>query len=190
MAIELIYPDIDPARFGQLRSYLYQLVDRLQYALNETETSIKALESNVATKQNTVPEEVLVSLSKVKTFIKGIDDVVTESGEIDTDYGKWEYKKWGNGGYQAFGTFTVTPSGYTQSGLVYRTDAVTVPMPFEAKSLCASGMVSGYLSISDYALTDAGSSISLSFAGVAGAGDIISLSPAKVSLAITGQYNS
>lgn len=152
MAIELRYPDLDPAKDARLRSYLYQLVDQLQYAFNKAESSIEALakeQESIKKSQSmdaeNVPEEVLSAIKKANAFakiVKELDDTVISDGTYDTGKGIWNYKKWKSGTYQAFGTFTVTPEYFELNNFMYKTNQILVPLPFEVHTAyvncCAS----------------------------------------------------
>lgn len=84
-------------------------------------------------------------------------------GNIDTltpDYiigvgtiGGWTFKKWKGGTYEMFGTFAVTPSESTPSNSLYRTNDITIGVPFAVGSAYVSGTAVG-----DYWITNGGSS--------------------------------
>lgn len=67
-------------------------------------------------------------------------DYVVETGTS----GGWTYKKWKGGTYEMFGTFTVTPSESTQNSSLYRTNNMTIAVPFKISSACVTGTVVGY----------------------------------------------
>lgn len=67
-------------------------------------------------------------------------DYVVETGTS----GGWTYKKWKGGTYEMFGTFTVTPSESTQNTSLYRTNNMTIAVPFKISSACVTGTVVGY----------------------------------------------
>ena len=67
--------------------------------------------------------------------------------------GDWTYKKWKNGTYELFGTFTVTPTSSTVNGSLYRTNNMTISVPFAISSAYVSGTVVGY-----YWITNGGKS--------------------------------
>lgn len=67
-------------------------------------------------------------------------DFVTENGTE----GGWTYKKWKSGTYQMFGTFTVTPSESTLNGTLYRTNNMTIAVPFAISSAYVSGSAVGH----------------------------------------------
>lgn len=75
----------------------------------------------------------------------------TEAETAATDYviengtkGGWTYKKWKGGTYQAFGIFEVTPTSSTINGSMYRTNNMTIDLPFTIKSAIVSGTAVGY----------------------------------------------
>ena len=67
-------------------------------------------------------------------------DYVVETGTS----GGWTYKKWKGGTYELFGTFTVTPSESTQNSSLYRTNNMTIAVPFKISSAYVAGTVVGY----------------------------------------------
>lgn len=67
-------------------------------------------------------------------------DYVIETGVSDG----WTWKKWKDGTYQAFGTFTVTPSESTLNGTLYRTNNMTIALPFKISSAYVSGTAVGF----------------------------------------------
>ena len=67
-------------------------------------------------------------------------DYVVETGTS----GGWTYKKWKGGTYELFGTFTVTPSESTQNSSLYRTNNMTIAVPFKISSAYVTGTVVGY----------------------------------------------
>lgn len=67
-------------------------------------------------------------------------DYVIENGTSDG----WIYKKWKGGTYQAFGIFEVTPTSSTLNGSLYRTNNMTIDLPFTIKSAIVSGTAVGF----------------------------------------------
>ena len=67
-------------------------------------------------------------------------DYVTETGTS----GGWTYKKWKGGTYEAFGTFEVTPTSSTLNESLYRTNNMTIALPFTIKSAYVSGTAVGH----------------------------------------------
>ena len=67
-------------------------------------------------------------------------DYVIENGTS----GGWTYKKWKGGTYQAFGIFEVTPTSSTINGSLYRTNNMTIDLPFTIKSAIVSGTAVGF----------------------------------------------
>lgn len=67
-------------------------------------------------------------------------DYVIETGVTDG----WTWKKWKDGTYQAFGTFEVKPSESTQNESLYRTNNMTIALPFNISSAYVSGTAVGY----------------------------------------------
>ena len=67
-------------------------------------------------------------------------DYVIENGTS----GGWTYKKWKGGTYQAFGIFEITPTSSTINGSLYRTNNMTIDLPFTIKSAIVSGTAVGH----------------------------------------------
>ena len=67
-------------------------------------------------------------------------DYVIETGVS----GGWTYKKWKSGTYQMFGTFTVTPSESTKNETMYRTNNMTIAVPFTISKAYVSGTAVGF----------------------------------------------
>ena len=67
-------------------------------------------------------------------------DYVIETGTS----GGWTYRKWKSGWYQLFGTFNVKPSESTINGTMYRTNNMTVAVPFDIKSAYVTGTAVGF----------------------------------------------
>ena len=57
-------------------------------------------------------------------------DYVIETGVTNG----WTWKKWKDGTYQAFGTFEVKPSESTKNESLYRTNNMTITLPFNISS--------------------------------------------------------
>ena len=67
-------------------------------------------------------------------------DYVVETGVSDG----WTYKKWKGGTYEMFGTFEITPTSSTQNETLYRTNNMTIDLPFTIRSAYVSGTAVGY----------------------------------------------
>jgi hypothetical protein len=67
-------------------------------------------------------------------------DYVVETGVS----GGWTYKKWKGGTYELFGTFDVTPSESTLNSSLYRTNNMTIAVPFKISSAYVTGTAVGY----------------------------------------------
>ena len=75
--------------------------------------------------------------------------IVPESASVDFvietgSSGGWTYKKWKGGTYEMFGTFTVTPTESTLNSSLYRTNNMTIAVPFAIKSAYPSGSAVGH----------------------------------------------
>ena len=67
-------------------------------------------------------------------------DYVVETGKS----GGWTYKKWKGGTYELFGTFEITPSESTLNSSLYRTNNMTIAVPFKISSAIVTGTAVGY----------------------------------------------
>lgn len=67
-----------------------------------------------------------------------VEEVVPET--LGTE--SWTYKKWKSGAFEAYGTFKVRPSQSTQEGALYKTNFMTVVLPFATHYAVATGNVS------------------------------------------------
>ena len=76
-------------------------------------------------------------------------DYVIETGTEDG----WTYKKFKGGTYEAFGTFEVTPSEATLNGSLYRSNNMTIELPFKISSAYVAGTAVGF-----YWITNGGKS--------------------------------
>ena len=63
--------------------------------------------------------------------------------EIGTS-GGWTYRKWKGGNYEMHGTFEVTPTSSTIQETLYRTNNMTIDVPFPISSAIVSGTAVGY----------------------------------------------
>ena len=80
-------------------------------------------------------------------FDTACTDFVIEHGTKDG----WTYKKYKSGTYEMYGTFYVRASESTLNGSLYRTNNMTIQVPFTITSAFVSGTAVGY-----YWLTNAG----------------------------------
>lgn len=69
-----------------------------------------------------------------------VADYVIETGTS----GGWTYKRFKGGTYEMFGTFTITPTASTLRDSLYRTDNMTIDLPFTISSAYVSGTAVGY----------------------------------------------
>ena len=67
-------------------------------------------------------------------------DYVIETGTE----GGWTWKKWKGGTYEMHGTFEITPPASTLRDTLYRTDNMTIDLPFKISSAYVSGTAVGY----------------------------------------------
>lgn len=84
MAIDIPRPNItattEAGRLEQVRSYLYQMAEQLNYALNTVETKMETvvLETSKQVSSDPTPEETLKNFSSIKALIIKSADIVDE----------------------------------------------------------------------------------------------------------------
>ena len=84
MAIDIPRPNInattEAGRLEQVRSYLYQMAEQLNFALNTVETRMETavLETSKQTSSDPTPEEALKNFSSIKALIIKSADIVEE----------------------------------------------------------------------------------------------------------------
>lgn len=84
MAIDIPRPNItattEAGRLEQVRSYLYQMAEQLNYALNTVETKMETvvLETSRQVSSDPTPEETLKNFSSIKALIIKSADIVDE----------------------------------------------------------------------------------------------------------------
>ena len=93
----------------QVKSYLYQLAEQLQFALNNMET---------ATPQSVTSTTIIQSSGSSSANTRGITDFPIEEG---TD-GIWSYRKWHSGIAECWGLYQITGAAVTTPwGNLYET---------------------------------------------------------------------
>lgn len=182
---ELRYPDLDPAKYGQLRSYLFQLIDELQYALNGLETSVADVKKSGNGDKQGISEEVMSSINKSKLFVKQTADTVIESDSFAVTDGVWYYKKWRGGTYEMFGSLTVTPLGYHKYGAMYYSDPIEIALPFAVTSAHISGTTTQQKMLSECVLSQIDNTISVTLVS-----DYADQTPCEVALTVMGHYKT
>lgn len=107
MAIDIPRPNItattEAGRLEQVRSYLYQMAEQLNYALNTVETKMETvvLETSKQVSSDPTPEETLKNFSSIKALIIKSADIVDKYYEeiskrlegmyvATSDFGKFE----------------------------------------------------------------------------------------------------
>jgi hypothetical protein len=77
-------------------------------------------------------------------YIGGVDNKENRIRAWLSDYGTgndWTYRKYSDGTFDAWGTFTVTPSSSTASGNIYYSNAISVSFPFSMSNAIVTGSV-------------------------------------------------
>lgn len=133
MPYNIRYPMItgpsEKERSIQIKSFLHQLVDELNYTLNNIDTVQTQYIKYPAKSESSKKEE------DVQKKLSFISDYVTEAGEING----WKYKKWSNGTFDMFGIFKVkTTTAGTAYGSMYCSEQFILPSPFALSSVVAA----------------------------------------------------
>lgn len=145
MGIELRLPNIkgnDKEQLVQIRSYLYQLTEQLQWALNNINTSssnyVAPQVQRIAASAQTFTNIQHMSTPEIGSTAA---DFVTDIGVSyidpdDTSKGYWRYRKWKSGAVDLNGWCNVTPTkaGVLSGTSVYYTEQIQVKLPFSVET--------------------------------------------------------
>jgi hypothetical protein len=155
MGIELRLPNIkgnDKEQLVQIRSYLYQLAEQLQWALNNIDTS----SSNYVAPQAQRTAASAQAFTNIQHMVTPkIDstatDFVTDIGvwnvdDSDPDKGYWSYRKWKSGAIDMNGLIKVAPVTEGQLGTagVYYSEVIYLDLPFEVVNFQFTGSSTSY----------------------------------------------
>lgn len=142
-------------QLAEMRKYLYQQAETLQFALND-------LESGAGGSHNATPS-VKQSVSGIFGSIKGL--IANSDDILDAYYKKiavhgtaegWNYIKWLGGTYEMYGRFTVTPDTSEKGAALYLTNAIPIKTPFKiAEDAVVTGTGEGVYWISSGGYADA-----------------------------------
>lgn len=128
-------------QLSQVKSYLYQLAEQLQFALNSVET---------ATPQSVAPAPTVIS-SGGSASAKFAVDFVAEIGvwnvdDTDPDKGYWRYRKWKSGALDMNGFIKVTPTteGTFGTAGIYYSEVIYIDLPFSVENFQFTGSSSAY----------------------------------------------
>ena len=140
MAYHIELPQInglsEKEQLSELNKYLYRQAEQLQWALNDLEGA-KTGSNNVSKS----PQSTQSASGIFEAYAAMLGDYVIEVG---TSEGGWHYKKWSKGTYEMFGRFEVTPTSSEKGESLYKTDAISIPTPFEiTDDAVISGMGEG-----------------------------------------------
>lgn len=102
-------------QISQIRSYLYQLVDDLEFAFT----------SGMASDSVRTEADIQAIAAAVRTLLKlGNDKIADFVSDINSD-GIWRYRKWSSGAAECFGTLEVEVTEWALSGGLYTYAAET-----------------------------------------------------------------
>ena len=85
---------------------------------------------------------------------------VAESGTS----GGWTYKKWSDGTYVMFGTFSLTPAESAKNEILYLTNSMEIAVPFTISSAYVAGSMAGHYWIANCGISGS-SAITLQLMG-------------------------
>ena len=102
-------------QISQIRSYLYQLVDDLEFAFT----------SGMASDSVRTEADIQSIAAAVRTLLKlGNDKIADFVSDLNSD-GIWRYRKWSSGAAECFGTLEVEVTEWSLSGGLYTYAAET-----------------------------------------------------------------
>ena len=167
MSVNIRYPNItglnDKEQLKQIKSYLYQLVDQLNFAIPNAsggsgqtievqgeQVSYYELRSMILKAINEIDQKFAKLSDKMQSeYVKdeelaeAVEEAMAQVGNYVTESGignGWNYKKWSNGSYEMFGSFTVTTTTIcTDMGSMFCSEVFTLPVPFAMDSAIISG---------------------------------------------------
>ena len=167
MSVNIRYPQItglnDKEQLKQIKSYLYQLVDQLNFAIPNASggsgqtievqgeaVSYYELRSMILKAINEIDQKFAKLSDKMQSeYVKdeelaeAVEEAMAQVGNYVTESGignGWNYKKWSNGSYEMFGSFTVTTTMIcTDMGSMFCSEVFTLPVPFAMDSAIISG---------------------------------------------------
>lgn len=121
-------------QLAQMQRYLYRQAEQLGYALNNIDRSIS---------DDYTPAKSTLNTNEI---MKKFGDYVIETGTASG----WHYKKWQGGTYEMYGGFAVTPTSSKRGPILYITNDIAIPTPFEiAIDAVVTGTAEGNLWITD-----------------------------------------
>lgn len=167
MSVNIRYPQItglnDKEQLKQIKSYLYQLVDQLNFAIPNAsggsgqtievqgeQVSYYELRSMILKAINEIDQKFAKLSDKMESeYVKdeelaeAVEEAMAQVGNYVTESGTengWCFKKWSDGSYEMFGSFTVTTTMIcTDMGSMFCSEVFTLPVPFAMDSAIISG---------------------------------------------------
>lgn len=123
MSMNIRHPHITegtPAmQIGQIRSYLYQLSDQLNWALGYLERMAKPQSEGNG-----------FSEAELREGLQScIRDYIFEVADLQTDYGTWHLERFDSGRCGMSGCFTVVPKASELQTVWYRSESFLIPLP-------------------------------------------------------------
>lgn len=106
-------------QISQIRSYLYQLVDDLEFALT----------SGMASDSVRTEADIQAIAAAVRTLLKlGNDKIADFVSDLNSD-GIWRYRKWSSGAAECFGALEVEVTEWNLTGGLYTYTAEPIALP-------------------------------------------------------------
>lgn len=157
MSVNFRFPNItagtEAQQITQIRSFLHQLVEQLNWVLPNMESGSTVQTDTQSTSLSTSEFEelraMMVRLSreidtKLAQFVtkNALDDAVAdevadalephikEADVMDTEYGFWHWERSKSGQCRMEGRFSVTPSSSEVRTVLYRSNSFEIPLPF------------------------------------------------------------
>lgn len=136
MGYELRLPKISGnnplEQLGQIKSYLYQHVEQLQWVLNQIDANVTNSVGVVQTPNQPSADSV------VGVGVRYVD--LTNLGA-----GAWHYRVWKSGAFDLHGQFEISPicAGAIGSSGMYGSDTIQIELPFTVKDIQFSVMCDG-----------------------------------------------
>jgi hypothetical protein len=188
MAYNLSLPRLnglgEKEQLAEIRKYLYQQSEQLQFELGNLETGGSAVYGAPKSLQGKV--DAASVFGSIKGLITNSDDIIEAYYKKFAVHGTaegWNYIKWLGGTYEMYGVFPVTPETSEKGAALYLTNAITIKTPFKiAEDAVVTGTGEGAYWISSGGYADA-DNISIKLISDAAITDAV-----KVRLHVVGTY--
>ena len=144
-------------QLAQMRTYLYQQAEVLQFALNDLESGRTVTYGAPKSLQNKI--DATATFGAIKGLITNSDDIAEAYYRKFAEHGTaegWTYIKWLGGTYEMYGVFEVTPESSEKGETLYLTSAIAIKTPFKvAEDVVVTGTGEGAYWLAGGAYADA-----------------------------------